>query len=417
MDMGKYFSDVVDHAVEDIYYCYDVNRAVSAVQSLMEAANSGDGDASYLLSRCLSGPNYSWDFHPFREDEEGANFFIVQSIRQGSAAGVLGAMRCGMLTPEMEEAMPFANLQEAWDVIYQKAQAGSLFCQNMIGNTYYWGDMVRIEGRGPDTFENIEDYRAYLREMTLASIPWFEKAFRGGMGFAGRNLRNLYQDGEEATGIPPQPEKAQEIVRLGAELGYPEWQYDLGYDLYYKNQYEEAVSWFRKSWEQGHLYACLYLGLAYREGEGVPQDIQKTIQLWTQGAAFPRDRNCSQMLGYLFFSGTYGAPVDYARGVQLMEQAVERGSFWQAAPLAVCYLTGKGCQKDYARAKWLLDNTPEERHIPEWYYGMGLMYAEGLGVPEDIKRGVEYLQESDYPDAKEALLRYKKNFFGKWVRR
>ena len=35
MDMGKYFSDVVDHAIEDIYYCYDVNRAVSAVQSLM----------------------------------------------------------------------------------------------------------------------------------------------------------------------------------------------------------------------------------------------------------------------------------------------------------------------------------------------------------------------------------------------
>ena len=49
--------------------------------------------------------------------------------------GVLGAMRCGMLTPEMEEAMPFASLREAWNAVYEKAQAGCLFAMNMIGNT------------------------------------------------------------------------------------------------------------------------------------------------------------------------------------------------------------------------------------------------------------------------------------------
>ena len=48
---------------------------------------------------------------------------------------------------------------------------------------------------------------------------------------------------------------------------------------------------------------------------------------------------------------------------------------------------------------------------------MGLMYTQGLGVPEDIKKGVEYLQQSSLPEAKQALLGYKKTFFGKWVRR
>ena len=57
--MGKYFSDAVDRAIEDIYYCYDSDRAVAALQPLLDAAKAGDGDASYILSRCLSGNCYS----------------------------------------------------------------------------------------------------------------------------------------------------------------------------------------------------------------------------------------------------------------------------------------------------------------------------------------------------------------------
>ena len=48
---------------------------------------------------------------------------------------------------------------------------------------------------------------------------------------------------------------------------------------------------------------------------------------------------------------------------------------------------------------------------------MAKAFAEGLGVTEDIKRGVEYLQKSSLPQAKQALLRYKKTLFGKWIRR
>ena len=46
------------------------------------------------------------------------------------------------------------------------------------------------------------------------------------------------------------------------------------------------------------------------------------------------------------------------------------------------------------------------------------MYCNGLGVPTDIAKGVEYLQKaSEVPDAKEELRHYKKTLFGKWVRR
>ena len=53
--MGKYFSDVVDKAIEDLYYCCDNDKAAAAADALLLAAKEDDGDACYFLSRCFSG--------------------------------------------------------------------------------------------------------------------------------------------------------------------------------------------------------------------------------------------------------------------------------------------------------------------------------------------------------------------------
>lgn len=119
--MGKYFSDVVDKAIEDLYYCCDNDRAKAAAEALFQAAKEGDGDACYFLSRCFSGSCYSWEYHPFEENEAAAYAMLRESVAKGSAVGVLGAIRMDMLTPDMRESMPFENTQAAWDVVYEKA--------------------------------------------------------------------------------------------------------------------------------------------------------------------------------------------------------------------------------------------------------------------------------------------------------
>ena len=54
----------------------------------------------------------------------------------------------------------------------------------------------------------------------------------------------------------------------------------------------------------------------------------------------------------------------------------------------------------------------------EAFYMLGVIYGRGLGVPADIKKGVEYFQKcQNYAPAQEALLKFKKTLFGKWVRR
>ncbi len=415
--MGKYFSDVVDQAIEDIYYCYDPQRAAGAIQPLAEASNNGDADAAYILSRCLSGPQYSWSYHPFPEDDEGVERLIRRSIKLGSAIGILGAMRCGMLTPEMEEAMPFENLQQAWDVVYEKAEAGSPFCQNMIGNTYFWLDIVRIQGRSREDFKSDAEFGQFLRDSELKCVPWFEKAFQGGMGFAGRNLYNLYQDGDDGA-FPPQPEKALALARQGAELGYPDWQERYAGILKDKDGWsQEVFDLYSAAARHGQLSSWFYVGYAYELGKAVPKDCREAMKCYELGLQDPGEVGCANRAGRLYFLGQDGIPQDYPQAVRLLEQARATGkNTWGCDMLGCCYLFGWGCQKDLGRALQLLQETDHNSDLKN--YGLGLIYADGLGVPEDIKKGVEYLQKAQkYAPAQEALLRFKKSLFGKWVRR
>ena len=411
--MGKYFSDTVDNAIEAIYYTYDKERAAACLQSLADASNAGDGDASYILSRCTSGPQYSWKYHPFQENDEVTEQLIRKSILQGSAMGVLGAMRCGMLTPEMEEAMPFATLKEAWNTVYEKAQAGCLFAMNMIGNTYFWLDVVRIEGKGPNDFPSKEAFGQWLRESELKCIPWFEKAFRGGMGFAGRNLYNLYNDGDDGT-FPPDKAKALELAKLGAELGYPNWQEQYAILIEKEDgRAQEALDLYFAAAKQGQLYN---VGKAFMEGKIVPKDCPRAMECFELGLEDPNAIGCANLAGKLLYLGQDGVPQDYGRAVQLFERAHALKNTWGNDMLGSCYLFGYGCQKDPARALQLFQEVDYSTNLLN--YGLGTIYTQGLSVPEDIKKGVEYFQKCrNYAPAQEALLNFKKTLFGKWVRR
>jgi len=409
--MGKYFSDVVDQAIEDIYYCYDSDRAKEAANALFLAAKEGDGDACYFLSRCFSGTCYSWDYHPFEENEAAAYEMLGMAISLGSAAAVLGALRMDMLTPEFREKMPFGSIKEAWDVIYEKAEAGCLFCQYMIGNTYYFLDIIEIEDRKKSEFESRGAWNDWCREQMEQSIPWFEKAFSGGMGLAGRNYRNYYGDGRGDL-IPPDSEKEMEVIRRGAEMGYPDWMYDYAFELFYhQDKAKEALPWALDAAKAGHLFGWHIVGDIYWIGEAVERNLSYALECFEKTAGYGNDPYGCRRAGEMYFRGL-GAAQDYARAVQYLEQKnVEENNDM----LGMCYLFGYGCRQDAARGKALLERS---RNSVWKFYGLGMMYAEGIGVREDIATGVEYLKAAgDYEPAKEALKNYKKSLFGVWRRK
>lgn len=153
--------------------------------------------------------------------------------------------------------------------------------------------------------------------------------------------------------------------------------------------------------------------MLYYEGKFIPQDRVKALECLEASAS--RSANGACMAGVLYYSGEGGAQ-DYARAVQLLESARVRGADYGMDMLADCYLFGRGCQRDPSRALQIFQAWKYNTDLKN--YGLGIIYSEGLGVPEDIKTGVEYFQKApNYPPAREALLKFKKNLFGKWVRR
>ena len=107
---------------------------------------------------------------------------------------------------------------------------------------------------------------------------------------------------------------------------------------------------------------------------------------------------------------------DYARAFQLLKYGYDHNTTWGVCYLGKCYFRGWGTQQDYVKAREFLEQVDWTNK--EAFYMLGAIYGQGLGVPEDIKKGVEYLQKAgDNEEAKKELLKYKKTLFGKWVRR
>ncbi len=100
-------------------------------------------------------------------------------------------------------------------------------------------------------------------------------------------LRFLLQEDDE-TSDSDQPTKEVKWYRAAAEQGDAEAQSNLG--VCYKNGWgvnedmAEAVKWFRAGAEQGYVQAQYSLGVCYENGWGVSKDIAEAVK-WYRAAA------------------------------------------------------------------------------------------------------------------------------------
>ena len=102
-------------------------------------------------------------------------------------------------------------------------------------------------------------------------------------------------------------------LRKAAEQGDAVAQNNLG--LAYVNgqnvpqNYAEAVKWFRKAAEQGNTEAEINLGLAYVNGQGIPQNYIEGTK-WLRMAAERGNANAQCNLGNAYFYGDRGVSKD-----------------------------------------------------------------------------------------------------------
>lgn len=416
--MGQFYSDNVEKALQYIYY---ENRGRSlhgqeGLQLLIDAAAAGDGDASCVLARCLSGYQYVWSGFHFPEDDDKAEALYRQSVQQGSALGMLVAIRSGVLSPELERQAQM-TLQEAFERVLKNAAGGDAFSQFVIGNSYFWWDFQRIQQKSPADFSSLEEYQAYLKENITQCEDWFWKAYRGGIYLAGNNLYHYYMNGDEDI-VEPQPEKARDIYKIGAELGYPIQQYNYAKELEKAGNLEEARKWYRKSAEGGQPEVWSIVAGWYQKGTGGPVDEEEALNCFKKGAENYEIGSLNE-LGERYYFGIGGFPKEPSKAFGYFIEAYKRGNRYALAYLSRCYLEGWGTAPDYEKAYSMAWESKDWSTGADACYVLGRLYCDGLGMPADIGKGVEFLKRiSDrVPEAKEELKKYKKGLFGGWKRR
>ena len=271
------------------------------------------------------------------------------------------------------------------------------------------------------------------------------------------DLAENYKDGKN--GVEKNEEEAIRYYELVAEdessseINVEQSCFYLGY-LMTRNETDEddseAAAWYEKAIEKGMTEARFNLAAMYEEGQGVAQDYEKAISLYTQQADEP-DAFAMMELGRIYENGECGQKKDLEEALKWYEQAANHGAelpnnegyvgcqrVLQAMyELAEDYRDGSnGAEKNEEEAiryfkllaedesagedlvkksctglgKMLANNTTKEddAEAVSWYEKaaekgdlegtvcLGTMYQKGQGVAQDYEKAAElYRQAAD----------------------
>ena len=197
-----------------------------------------------------------------------------------------------------------------------------------------------------------------------ASRQWSEAALKKGHPFGSYNLANLamlkgdfseatrlYQDaalllqrrasdgdavamycmGEiDFQVLPTNVPRALDLFQKSADAGYPQAQATIG-ALYLKGlpglldrNPEKGVDLLSRAVRAKSLTARFNLGMAYYNGDGVPQNPSKAAQ-WLQVAEKQNFAEAQYVLGMLLAEGEEGLPKNLSQGVRLLNKAAKQG--------------------------------------------------------------------------------------------
>lgn len=155
-----------------------------------------------------------------------------------------------------------------------------------------------------------------------------------------------------------------------ANAGDAEAQYQLGNAYNYgdkvRQDYAQALIWYRKGAEQGNADAEFQLGGLYHFGHGVPHDEAQSFA-WTMKAAEQGNVDAEFFISTCYSEG-WGVAKDDAQGIVWLRKAAEQGDTRSQFMLGWAYESGTvGVPQDFAEAFLWLDiaasgeDTPKKR--------------------------------------------------------
>ena len=170
----------------------------------------------------------------------------------------------------------------------------------------------------------------------------------------------------------------------------------IGDDYYYgrngkKQDYVEAVKWFRQAAEQGNARAQCNLGWCYEAGKGVTQSWEEAVK-WYQKSAEQGNARAQNNLGWCYQYGK-GLTQNSTEAVKWYRKSAEQGYVDAQFNLGWCYQYGKGVTQSWEEAvKWYQKSA--EKDYAKAQCNLGLCYENGQGVTKDCAEAVKWYRKA-----------------------
>ena len=221
------------------------------------------------------------------------------------------------------------------------------------------------------------------------AAQWLQQAVQQGNNDAAVLLARIYLSSQSDDAA----KAAGELLSLAAARGQAEGQYYLG--LLYRSgrgveqDMKQAYNWFLASAEQGFVESQYELARAYSRGEGTIQDNEEAVK-WLSEAASNGHVN-SQMLMANALAKGQGVAQDEKAAVNWYRRAAEAGNLVAQRELGMHYLRGVGADPNPEEAlRWL--SAAAQAGEPGAQVNLGLAFAEGeeFGIKRNDEIAVQW---------------------------
>ena len=151
----------------------------------------------------------------------------------------------------------------------------------------------------------------------------------------------------------------------------------------------EAARLYQLAADQGYAGAQVNLGILYNKGDGVPQDYIEAAR-WFRLAAHQGLAQAQCNLGKAYMNGT-GVPRDYAESARWFRLAAHQGLAQAQCNLGVMYDDGIGVLQNATEVvRWY--RLAADQGLAQAQYNLGVIYHGGIGVPHDLTQAAQLIK-------------------------
>ena len=234
--------------------------------------------------------------------------------------------------------------------------------------------------------DNVKDLKATLnkasedKEAAEALCRKFEECI--GNIFGDRNVQEKTQRSSSSENAGEESDDAETLFMQGQKF-YSGDGAEQNYDM--------ALSLFRKAAEKGHAKAQYFYGSMYFYGNGVGQNYAVALK-WFRQSALQGDADAQDMLGQMYRDGLW-VEKNYAEAAKLFLKSAEQGIADAQNSIGNLYYSGQGIGQNYEEAVHWYQEAAEQENA-EAQNNLGNMYRDGLGVERDYQEAIRWFSKS-----------------------